>query len=58
LTPMNLSARMADRAGAELHELTDVGHMSLLEAGEEISAVLDDLLQGRAPVASAPQRAG
>ena len=56
LTPMQLSVRMAERAEAELHQLADVGHMSLLEAGEEITAVLDDLLRGRlsaSPPASA-----
>lgn len=40
LTPVSLSERMAKRSGAELHVLDGVGHMSLLEAPDEINRAL------------------
>lgn len=49
LTPVTLSQRMAQRSGARLVELQGRGHMCLLEAGEEVAEVLDQLLEGRVP---------
>jgi pimeloyl-ACP methyl ester carboxylesterase len=40
LTPAALTRRMARRSGAAVVELAEVGHMSLLEAGEETTEVL------------------
>ena len=46
LTPPTLTRRMAQRSKAAVVELADVGHMSLLEAGEETSDVLLRHLRG------------
>ena len=56
LTPVLLSQRMADRSDARLIELDGVGHMALLEAGAEVTRVLEEHLQGRVEVAAAPDR--
>ncbi len=46
LTPAALTRRMARRSDAAVVELADVGHMSLLEAGEETTEVLLRHLRG------------
>ena len=40
LTPATLTRRMAERSSAGVVELEGVGHMSLLEAGEDLAEVL------------------
>ncbi len=47
ITPLALSQRMADRSAARLRILDDVGHMSLLEAGERVVEVVVEHLEGR-----------
>ncbi|MFP4235883.1 MAG: alpha/beta fold hydrolase [Nitriliruptoraceae bacterium] len=46
LTPPSLTRRMAARSRAGVVELEGVGHMSLLEAGEEVTEVLRRHLDG------------
>lgn len=46
LTPAALTRRMARRSAAAVVELADIGHMSLLEAGEEATGVLLRHLHG------------
>lgn len=46
LTPATLTRRMAERSHAGVVELDRVGHMSLLEAGEEVTEVLRRHLAG------------
>jgi len=46
LTPASLTGRMAERSKAGVVELDRVGHMSMLEAGEEVSEVLRRHLDG------------
>jgi pimeloyl-ACP methyl ester carboxylesterase len=46
LTPASLTRRMAERSKAGVVELDRVGHMSMLEAGEEVSEVLRRHLDG------------
>ncbi|MGM0617784.1 MAG: alpha/beta fold hydrolase [Actinomycetota bacterium] len=46
LTPAALTRRMARRSAAAVVELAEVGHMSLLEAGEEATEVLLRHLHG------------
>ncbi|MFU8841796.1 MAG: alpha/beta fold hydrolase [Nitriliruptoraceae bacterium] len=46
LTPASLTRRMAERSKAGVVELDRVGHMSLLEAGEEVAEVLRRHLAG------------
>ncbi len=46
LTPAALTRRMARRSAAAVVELAEVGHMSLLEAGEEATEVLLRHLRG------------
>jgi pimeloyl-ACP methyl ester carboxylesterase len=46
LTPATLTRRMAARSKAGVVELERVGHMSLLEAGEEVTEVLRRHLDG------------
>lgn len=47
LTPVTLSQRMAARVDARLVELEGVGHMALLEAGREVTELLEEHLEGR-----------
>ncbi len=47
LTPLALSQRMADRSHARLRILDDVGHMSLLEAGDAVVEVVAEHLEER-----------
>lgn len=47
LTPVALSQRMAQRSHAELILLDDVGHMSPLEAPDEVTEVIVRHLEGR-----------
>lgn len=49
LTPVALSQRMAERSGARLVVLERRGHMCILEAGEEVTEVVEQLLEGRVP---------
>jgi pimeloyl-ACP methyl ester carboxylesterase len=46
LTPATLTRRMAERSNSGVVELERVGHMSLLEAGEEVTEVLRRHLLG------------
>ncbi len=46
LTPATLTRRMAARSSAGVVELEGVGHMSLLEAGDEVAEVLRRHLDG------------
>ena len=46
LTPASLTRRMARRSSAAVVELAGIGHMSLLEAGEETTQVLRRHLHG------------
>jgi pimeloyl-ACP methyl ester carboxylesterase len=49
LTPVVLSHRMAERLGGRVVELEGRGHMCLLEAGQEITEVIEQLLEQRVP---------
>jgi pimeloyl-ACP methyl ester carboxylesterase len=58
LTPAHLSRRMARRAGAQLVELEEVGHMAPLEAGDEVADLIAGYLDAAADDAelAPPQR--
>ncbi len=49
LTPVVLSRRMAERLGGRVVELEGRGHMCLLEAGQEVTEVIEQLLEQRVP---------
>lgn len=49
LTPVVLSRRMAERLGGRVVELQGRGHMCLLEAGEGVTEVIEQLLEQRVP---------